>query len=115
MRWAIAFLALLTVLWPCSAAAQASDTLRYVISRGVVLTVQGHTIPMVFNEDGTYSGEAADAAFKGTWRVEGESLCTASLMSQMETCVSYPPGKRPGERFDVISPTLGRVVVIIPE
>ncbi|WP_084397675.1 hypothetical protein [Henriciella aquimarina] len=94
---------------------QANDTLRHVLNRGAVITAQGFTIPMTFEEDGTYHGQAADAEFEGTWRVNDDRLCTASLMSQTETCVTYPPGRRPGDVFDVVSPTLGRMSVRINE
>ena len=101
------------------ALAQASDpndTLRAMIRHGVILTSQGHSIPVTYKEDGTYSGEVSDVTFSGTWRIEEEArMCTASSLSPLETCTYYPAGMAPGDTFEVTSATLGRIRITIRE
>lgn len=94
---------------------QASDTLRLLVSNGAVMRANGYSILVQYHEDGTYTGRVETVEFAGEWRIDGTRLCTASRMSPTQTCTEYPPGKRPGEAFDVQSPTLGEVNVRINE
>ena len=118
MRYHIALVCMMIV---CSvtgaagpAAAQVNDTLGAVLRYGVTLNTQGHSIPIDYQEGGTYSGKAAGVTFNGTWRTDGPAtLCTASSLSPLETCTSYPPGMVRGDTFEVTSPTLGRVRITI--
>ncbi len=84
-----------------AAPAMAETTLDYVISNGVVLSVQGFDIPVDYHEDGTYSAVAMGSEIPGTWRIEGTSLCTESSMQPGENCTEYPEGKGPGDSFTV--------------
>ena len=77
------------------------------------MTVQGHVIPVDYFEDGTFRGRAAGTDFEGTYRLEENRICTSSSLSMSETCTPYPEGKRPGDEFDVVSPSLGQVRVRI--
>lgn len=114
LRTAISMI-LTSLLVTAPAGAQTQDTLRAVISNGVQLTLGRHAVMIEYHEDGTYSGQQAGLVVEGNWRVEGESLCVRSDLSLVETCTVYPPGKRPGDTFEVTSPALGQVSVTIRE
>lgn len=110
----ISTLCALALAGPAARAQSASiDTLYYVVREGIVMTVQGHVIPIDYAEDGTFSGAASGTRFEGTYRLEGNRICTASSLSMSETCTAYPEGKRPGDEFEVTSPALGSVRVRI--
>ncbi|WP_139792341.1 hypothetical protein [Henriciella litoralis] len=96
-----------------SASAQASDTLTAIIQNGATFSTQGFKINVNYAEDGTFSGDAAGSDFSGTYRIEGDQLCTSSSLSSSETCTEYPPGKAPGDTFEVSSPTMGTITVLI--
>lgn len=97
------------------ALAEGNATLKSLIAKDAEITTQGLAIPIDYNEDGTYSGVAMGTGFTGTWRIEGNSLCTTSSMSPAESCTEYPEGKSAGDEFEVTSPTLGAVKVKINE
>lgn len=96
-----------------AAQAPAVDTLYYVVRDGVTMTVQGHIIEIDYADDGTFSGTAAGSPFEGQYRLDGNQLCVTSSLSVSETCTSYPEGKRPGDEFEVVSPSLGPVRIRI--
>lgn len=96
-----------------SASAQAEDTLRAVLSNGIILSTEGHAVAIQYHEDGTYSGVFRGVAFEGLWRVEGAEICTMSSMSPIESCIEYPAGKKPGDVFEVTSPSLGVIDIRI--
>ncbi|MEM5518681.1 hypothetical protein WNY37_17115 [Henriciella sp. AS95] len=98
-----------------AAYAEGNDTLNVLIANDAVITTQGLSIPIDYNEDGTYSGVAMGSSFTGSWRIEGDSLCTTSTLSPTESCTEYPEGKSAGDEFEVTSPTLGTVTVKINE
>lgn len=97
------------------AMAEPGDTLQVLVANDAVITAQGYAIPIDYNEDGTYSGEAMGSAFTGKWRIDGNKLCTSSSLSPTESCTEYPEGKGAGDEFTVTSPTLGAVTVKINE
>ena len=39
----------------------------------------------------------------GTWRIDGDKLCTSSNYDPNESCVVYPKGKKSGDSFEVTS------------
>ena len=79
-----------------------SDTLQAVTTRGIILTVQGMDIDVSYTPDGKFS--ALDGQVTGTWRIDGDKLCTASTVDPDETCVQYPTGKKSGDSFDLTGP-----------
>jgi hypothetical protein len=81
------------------AGAPPSDTLKEVTTKGIVLQVQGMDIPVKYTPDGKFT--AMDGAVTGTWRIDGEKLCTTSNMAPAEECVAYPVGKKSGDSFEV--------------
>lgn len=78
------------------------DTLQEVTTRGIILTVQGTDIEVTYTPDGGLS--ALDGALTGTWRIDGDELCTRSNIVPEETCTAYPRDKRSGDTFELPSP-----------
>ena len=57
-----------------------------------MLTVQGTDIDVVYTPDGKFT--AASGQVTGTWRIDGEKLCTTSNFQPTEECTAYPKGKK---------------------
>ncbi|WP_300375816.1 hypothetical protein [Henriciella sp.] len=115
-----ALTALLLPIWTGGTASaqdiNPNDTLQAVIRHGVILNSQGHSIPITYREDGTYSGEVSGVTFSGNWRLKQEArMCTSSSLSPLETCAYYPEGMAPGDTFEVTSATLGLIRITIRE
>ena len=79
-----------------------ADTIKEMTSHGIVLTVGGQDIDVVYTPDGKFS--AADGQVTGTWTVKGEELCTTSNMDPTERCVAFPKDKKSGDSFEVTTP-----------
>jgi hypothetical protein len=84
------------------ASVAAADTLQEVTTNGIVLTVQGMDIDVTYTPDGKFT--AMDGQVTGTWRIEGDKLCTTSNFEPQESCVAYPKDKKSGDSFDVTGP-----------
>lgn len=95
-------------------ARESETTLDHVIKKGVVLSVSGFEIPVMYHEDGTYTANAMGSDVPGTWRIDGASLCTESSMQPGETCTEYPEGKGPGDSFEVMG-AMGPATITINE
>jgi hypothetical protein len=80
----------------------AADTLTEVTTRGIILTVQGMDIDVTYTPDGKFT--AMDGQVTGTWRIDGDKLCTTSNFDPNETCVEYPKDKKSGDTFDLTGP-----------
>jgi hypothetical protein len=111
IRVALTTLACLTTMQ--FASAQSADTLAAMVRNGATFSTQGIKINVDYAEDGTFSGDAAGTDFTGTYRIVGDQLCTSSSLATSETCTVYPPGKAPGDMFEVSSPTMGTLTVRI--
>ena len=79
-----------------------ADTLQEVTTKGIILTVQGMDIDVTYTPDGKFT--ALDGQVTGTWRIDGEKLCTTSNFEPTESCVAYPHDKKSGDPFDLTSP-----------
>lgn len=97
MRRLLIAAAVLAVATPAAA-----DTLQEVTTKGIVLSVQGMDIEVTYTPDGKFT--ALDGQVTGTWRIDGEKLCTTSNFEPAEQCVAYPAGKTSGDSFDVTGP-----------
>jgi hypothetical protein len=86
------------------------DTLKEVTTKGVMYEVQGMNIEITFTPDGKYTG--MDGQLTGTWRIDGEKLCTTSNFAPTEECLVYPKDKKSGDRFELTS-SLGPAVIVI--
>lgn len=84
-----------------AAAPAFADTLQEIVAKGIILKVQGMEIPISYNADGSFSGEAMGQAFQGKWRIDGDKMCTTSDMQPEERCTAYPAGKKSGDEFEI--------------
>jgi hypothetical protein len=88
----------------------AADTLKEVTTHGIILTLGDMDIPVDYTPDGKLS--AMDGAVTGTWRIDGDKLCTTSNVDLTERCVAYPKDKKSGDSF-VITGEQGSVTIKI--
>ena len=79
-----------------------TDTIHEVVTHGIVLSAQGMELEVTYTPDGKFT--ALDGQVTGTWRIDGEKLCTTSNFAPEEQCVAYPEGKVSGDSFDLTSP-----------
>ncbi|HEX3701576.1 MAG TPA: hypothetical protein VHV27_12980 [Phenylobacterium sp.] len=92
------------------AAPAVADTLQEVTTKGMVITVQDMQIDVAFTPDGKFT--ALDGQVTGTWRIDGDKLCTTSSAAPDEQCVPYPKGKKSGDSFEVTGPQGSATVTI---
>lgn len=96
------------------AMAEDKTTIDYVLEKGIVMQAMGMDIPITYSDDGTYVASVAGMGdFPGSWRRDGDSLCTENDM-QPETCNEYPAGKGPGDSFEMTS-EMGTATITINE
>ena len=93
-----------------AAAPAAASTLDEVVKHGMVLTIQDMQIDVVYTPDGKFT--AADGQVTGTWKIDGDKMCTTSNFDPNETCIVYPADKKSGDSFDLTGPQ-GSVTVKI--
>lgn len=84
------------------AAPAMADTLKEITTKGIILTVQGMDIDVTYKPDGTFT--AMEGAVTGTWKIDGDKLCSTSNFAPEETCQVYPKDKKSGDKFDLESP-----------
>ncbi len=84
-----------------AAAPAFADTLQELTTHGMVLTVQGTDIDVTYTPDGKFT--AYNGQITGSWRIDGDKLCTSSNFDPAEQCVTYPTGKKSGDTFEVTS------------
>lgn len=88
----------------------AADTLQEVTTHGIVLNVEGTNIDVTYTPDGKFT--AAGVHSTGTWRIDGDKLCTTSNVRPEEACAVYPPGNKSGDSFEVSGPRGSGTVTI---
>ena len=93
---------LLAAVMAAASTAAFADTLQEVTTKGIVLNVQGMDIDVTYTPDGKFT--AMDGQVTGTWRIDGEKLCTKSNFDPEEQCVPYPKDKKSGDSFEVTGP-----------
>src|SRR5262245_59288005 len=76
-----------------------AGTLQEVTTKGIILTAAGMDIEVTYTPDGKFT--AMGGQVTGTWRIDGDKLCTTSNYEPEETCVAYPKDKKSGDSFDV--------------
>ena len=79
-----------------------ADTLTEVTSHGIVLMLGDMNIEVAYTPDGKFT--AADGQITGTWKIDGDKLCTTSNADPNESCVAYPKDKKSGDSFELTSP-----------
>lgn len=92
-------------------AAPASDTVKAMVDKGVVMKVMDFEGEVTYTADGKFSG--FDGMFSGTYTVDGSKMCTTSDMGS--SCMSYPDGKKPGDTFTVEMDQVGEVAITIKQ
>ncbi|WP_293678425.1 hypothetical protein [uncultured Phenylobacterium sp.] len=95
--------------------AQGPTTLQAVTTEGIVMKAYGMEFPVTYKPDGAFSATVGGNTITGTWRIDGERLCTR-VEPDPEVCAAYPAGKRSGDTFDVpgaMGPQVGVVSVRI--
>ena len=76
-----------------------AGTYEEIIAHGMVVTIADMDIDLSFTPDGKWTGMAGQLA--GTWRIDGEKLCTTSNLAPEESCAVYPKDKKSGDVFEV--------------
>ena len=109
-------LAIAAIALAAPAFAQEKSTLDHVTTKGTVVKadVQGQAmaLAMTYKADGTYTATVQGQELGGgTWKIDGDKLCTASQLG--ESCTVYPAGKGPGDEFKATHATLGEITVKI--
>ena len=79
-----------------------ATTLTEVTTHGIILTIGDMEIPVTYTPDGKFS--AMDGAVTGTWKIDGDKMCTTSTADPNETCIEYPKDKKSGDTFDLTGP-----------
>jgi len=110
MRKLLAVMAFLAIASPAIAQTAPSDTLIAVTTHGLIITIQGMDIDVEYTPDGKFT--ALDGQITGTWRIDGDKLCTTSSADPNESCVAYPLGKKSGDSFEVTGPNGSAMVKI---
>ena len=79
-----------------------ADTIEEVVKKGIVLNIQGMDIEVAYTADGKFT--AMDGQVTGTWKRDGDKMCTSSNFDPNETCAEYPKDKKSGDSFEVTGP-----------
>jgi hypothetical protein len=104
MKTGIRIEALAAVLLACAPAfAQAppSDTLKVVLAKGAVFTVEGRNYEFVPRPDGSYAD--IKGAAMGKYRIDGKTLCVTPTEYGREVCFPVPEGRKSGETFEAVN------------
>ncbi len=102
MRIAIRIEAVAAIALACAPAfAQAppSDTLKVVLAKGAVFTVEGRDYEFVPRPDGSYANIRGTAM--GRYRIDGRTLCVTPTEYGTEACFVFPEAKASGDKFEV--------------
>lgn len=80
-----------------------TTTVQEVTTRGMIMDAGGMKFDVTYKPDGSLSVsmDGADVGLTGSWRIDGDKLCTKSNYNPDEECVAYPAGKKSGDTFEV--------------
>lgn len=90
-------LALLAVSAPARA-----ETVDEIAAHGMIITIADMAIDLSFTPDGKFTG--FDGQITGTWKIDGDKMCTSSNLDPNVTCVAYPKGYKSGDTFQLDTP-----------
>ncbi|CAN5212942.1 hypothetical protein BH11PSE2_BH11PSE2_07480 [soil metagenome] len=79
-----------------------ADTLQELTTHGMIMTVQDMDFEVTYTPDGKFT--AFDGQITGTWKIDGDKLCTTSNFQPEETCAVYPKDKKSGDTFELTTP-----------
>jgi hypothetical protein len=85
-----------------SATTAMAGTLDEVVKHGIVIMLPNNPVDVTYTPDGKFT--ALGGQVTGTWRIDGDALCTTSNVDPTEKCVTYPKDKKSGDSFEVTSP-----------
>ena len=88
-----------------TAGAPATDSVKVVIEKGLIIDIMGMPVDMLFNKDGTFAAMAG--AYPGKYRVDGKKVCLTSDAMPEESCIEVPDGKKSGDTFNMTLGELG--------
>lgn len=100
----------LSLLVLAAATPAAADTAQEIAAHGMTLKFQGADVELTFTPDGKVSG--MNGQFNGTWRIDGDKICSTGGVTARENCIAYPADKKSGDTFEVKLP-LGLATVKI--
>lgn len=80
----------------------AAGTLDEVVKHGIIITIQDMQIEVTYTPDGKFT--AMDGQVTGTWKIDGDKMCTTSNFDPNESCIAYPKDKKSGDTFDLTGP-----------
>jgi hypothetical protein len=100
----------IAVAFGALAAPAMAGTLEEVTTKGMVISLEGMEIDVKYTPDGKFT--ALDGQVTGTWRIDGDKLCTISNFEPAEQCVAYPKDKKSGDSFEVTGPRGAAMVKI---
>jgi hypothetical protein len=100
----------IAVAFAALAAPAMAGTLEEVTTKGMVISLEGMEIDVKYTPDGKFT--ALDGQVTGTWRIDGDKLCTTSNFEPAEQCVAYPKDKKSGDSFEVTGPQGSAMVKI---
>lgn len=93
-----ALTAVVLAAMPALAQAPPSDTIKAVLEKGAVFSIQGQDYDFIAKADRTYADKTG--ASVGTYRADGPKLCVTPTTFGQEICFTYPDGKKSGDRFE---------------
>lgn len=93
------------------AGSASAGTLDEITTKGMVMSVGDFELDFVFTPDGNFT--SMGGALTGTWRVDGDKLCTKGDSDPSETCLAYPADKKSGDVFEMPHPALGSIKIKI--
>jgi hypothetical protein len=87
-----------------AAGAPATEAVKVVLEKGLLVDIMGMPVDMMFNKDGSWA--AMQGSFPGKYRVDGAKICISSDAMPEESCLEVPEGKKSGDSFNM---TLGQL------
>ena len=80
-----------------------TTTLQELTTKGMIMDAGGMKFDVAYKPDGSLAVtmDGADVGLTGTWRIDGDKLCTTSNFNPVEECAVYPAGKKSGDSFEV--------------
>jgi hypothetical protein len=79
-----------------------AGTPEEIVAHGMVVTIGDMDIDISFTPDGKFSG--LEGQLTGSWKIDGDKMCTTSNLDPSETCMAYPKDKKSGDSFDLTGP-----------
>ena len=94
-----------------AAGAPATDAVKVVLEKGLIIDIMGMPVDMMFKPDGSFA--AMQGAFPGKYRVDGKKICITSDAQPDESCLEVPDGKKSGDSFNMTLGQLGETTAKI--